>query len=311
MRNAEFVGRAVNCSHRGPATWRKSYKSLFGLIAGVACVSLAPAVSLAATINVPSGNQQLRYGITSNGNAIVLDSTTISDDLSVPIRRSNASSDFSASANVSAQGTPVVDVRAGTSSSSFDSVINARGALAYFVLINGPSSLLQVPVFFRSNLSVSAGGSSIVSSNEFSSASAALTIQNYDPNLNFIGTPFTRSIDAQNRIGSALSSGSLGIAETVTVDVGTYLAAIISAELQVQDGGFASAQADPYFFIDPEFAAAHPGYSLSFSQFAGNDPLGAVPEPATWILMMGGFGMVGAALRRRNKQQVGLRFAKV
>ena len=34
---------------------------------------------------------------------------------------------------------------------------------------------------------------------------------------------------------------------------------------------------------------------------------GAVPEPATWAMMIGGFGMVGGAMRRRKT--VGLRFA--
>ncbi|MBL8771217.1 MAG: PEPxxWA-CTERM sorting domain-containing protein [Phenylobacterium sp.] len=29
-------------------------------------------------------------------------------------------------------------------------------------------------------------------------------------------------------------------------------------------------------------------------------PTGAVPEPATWLLMIGGFGLAGAALRRRR-----------
>jgi hypothetical protein len=28
----------------------------------------------------------------------------------------------------------------------------------------------------------------------------------------------------------------------------------------------------------------------------------AVPEPATWAMMIGGFGMVGAAMRRRKAQ---------
>ncbi len=33
---------------------------------------------------------------------------------------------------------------------------------------------------------------------------------------------------------------------------------------------------------------------------AGSPPAGAVPEPATWALMIGGLGLAGAALRRRS-----------
>jgi hypothetical protein len=37
-------------------------------------------------------------------------------------------------------------------------------------------------------------------------------------------------------------------------------------------------------------------------------PIGAVPEPATWAMMIFGFGLVGGAMRRR-KQQITVRFA--
>jgi hypothetical protein len=34
------------------------------------------------------------------------------------------------------------------------------------------------------------------------------------------------------------------------------------------------------------------------------DPISAVPEPATWAMMVGGFGLVGAALRGRRKTTI-------
>ena len=31
-----------------------------------------------------------------------------------------------------------------------------------------------------------------------------------------------------------------------------------------------------------------------------NESIAAIPEPTTWALMIGGFGLAGAALRRRR-----------
>lgn len=39
---------------------------------------------------------------------------------------------------------------------------------------------------------------------------------------------------------------------------------------------------------------------LSFYQGTGFDSNGGVPEPATWAMMIGGFGLVGGALRKRR-----------
>lgn len=42
---------------------------------------------------------------------------------------------------------------------------------------------------------------------------------------------------------------------------------------------------------------------------AAADPVGAVPEPSTWAMMIAGFGMVGGALRRRPRvRNVSVRF---
>ncbi len=68
------------------------------------------------------------------------------------------------------------------------------------------------------------------------------------------------------------------------------------------DGGTATAYAvaDPTFQVDPSFLAANPGYNLEFSDGIGNR-VGGVTEPATWAMLLGGFGLTGAALRRRKK----------
>lgn len=64
---------------------------------------------------------------------------------------------------------------------------------------------------------------------------------------------------------------------------------------------FASASADPYIFIDPSFADAAK-YSIAVSEgVSNNNPaLAAVPEPASWAMMIGGLGLVGVSMRRRQ-----------
>ncbi|PZQ55625.1 MAG: hypothetical protein DI570_22025 [Phenylobacterium zucineum] len=53
---------------------------------------------------------------------------------------------------------------------------------------------------------------------------------------------------------------------------------------------------------------SHFGYVVRATFDWDNDPMAApsaAPEPATWALMIGGFGMAGATLRRRRSLAVG------
>ena len=52
--------------------------------------------------------------------------------------------------------------------------------------------------------------------------------------------------------------------------------------------------------IDPVWLARHPGFHLIFSNGVANQPAGAVPEPASWALMIIGFGLTGARARRHR-----------
>jgi hypothetical protein len=67
-----------------------------------------------------------------------------------------------------------------------------------------------------------------------------------------------------------------------------YLVSLQASAVALADGT-AFASVDPSFVIDPAYA----------SQFTLVGVPG-VPEPATWAMLIGGFGLVGAALRRRQ-----------
>ncbi len=65
----------------------------------------------------------------------------------------------------------------------------------------------------------------------------------------------------------------------------------------------ATAQQVKFFIFDSNYGDNRDGISLSVVSNA----VGAVPEPATWAMMIAGFGMAGGALRRRRTRH--LRFA--
>jgi hypothetical protein len=64
-------------------------------------------------------------------------------------------------------------------------------------------------------------------------------------------------------------------------------------------GGFATALADPYIYIDPSFTNAS-NYSIVVSQGIGNSPASATaPEPASFVLV--GIALCTAGLLRRRR----------
>jgi hypothetical protein len=166
--------------------------------------------------------------------------------------------------------------------------------LKYYFRINGPDNVF-VPVRVQGKLRADSAAPSDGQAN----AGAQI-------GFNGIGSSPRASIehDAGGTNGGTTSADPL-----LTATVYTNDAVLISLQAFVNAGnkGSGFALADPIISIDPSFASYDPDYlshySLEFSPGAGNS-VGGVPEPATWGLMLVGFGIAGTAMRRRAQLAV-------
>jgi len=70
-------------------------------------------------------------------------------------------------------------------------------------------------------------------------------------------------------------------------------------------GTFATSPGSPgvgsTIVFDPAYQSPDTGNGLNFRAYSINATTGAVPEPATWGMMIAGFGMMGAAMRTRRR----------
>ena len=115
-----------------------------------------------------------------------------------------------------------------------------------------------------------------------------------DENINNI-TNFGRTCF----VGSG-TCGDFSYSQSVSITSNTVAYLSLSAFSVVQ-GGSNGGWIDPMITIDPNFADAghfHLVFSDGISNGTGLAP--GVPEPSAWALMIAGFGVAGAALRRRR-----------
>lgn len=83
---------------------------------------------------------------------------------------------------------------------------------------------------------------------------------------------------------------------------GTYSGSAVLADLGLEFNVGADGILRVEFFesFDDVFAAIDANYISGTITITHNGVTAAVPEPASWALMIGGFGLVGGAMRRRN-----------
>ena len=148
-------------------------------------------------------------------------------------------------------------------------------------------------------------GTDVIPLHAYVKAFTQTTSSDYDVAAN-VGFSNATSSNGIGLRGNATFDGVLdftahaGDLTTVTLTVSGNLVCCDDAV-----GSSVSAYADPFFYIDADYLAAHPDmhFGLQFSNGVGNvDPnaIAAVPETASWAMMVIGFGAVGAAFRRRK-----------
>ena len=169
------------------------------------------------------------------------------------------------------------------------------GSITYYVGVDGPTDGTFVPINVAYAMS---GKIDIVGAAYDGFAQANLTLLSY-----YRGNPLSLAFLTQSGNFNLSGSTAWEIASGTTgqVSLSTHAGLVVGYFNQEAFGGTADAFIDPIFSIDPGFSATHPGYSLVFSQGVGNGVAGGVPDPASWTLMVGGFGIVGSALRRRRQ----------
>ncbi len=107
---------------------------------------------------------------------------------------------------------------------------------------------------------------------------------------------FTPGADGNNFFDTDFTGTALTVGSTYTAAVSTPTAYFgIAVTPNIYDGGQAYSRID---LADYPIGAGGRTLDLQF-RIVATDAIAAVPEPATWAMMLVGFGLVGAGLRRR------------
>ena len=178
----------------------------------------------------------------------------------------------------------------------------ASGTLTYYVGVFGPDYAL-VPLTLKGFISATATKSlNVEQAHTYSRARFAL-----DTFLPQFFTGGTSALSTYCQAGSTQGCGRFDFDATFSLPSysnaadGRYAKITLSSSAfaNADSGGFANADsiADPIIGIDPVWQAANPGYRVIFSSGIFNAGTGAVPEISTWLMMIFGFGMIGAAMR--------------
>jgi hypothetical protein len=259
------------------------------VLGAAVCVSAAPAMAAVSVSTSESENDSGGNAVTNSGGSV------------------KTSAGILSSAHVT--NGPVVSATAATGGQIRSA--NAAGDLIYNFTADIPGDYIstQGPVLLSIPMLITYAGSTSITPGSFGDAVAMLQVRDS------FGTAFS----VRRECGSdSPDCGAFGETK-VPFDFRFYfsngsgitqLGTVGEVELSANATQFgfdgsplnATAWIDPIIEIDPQFLHDNPGFSLSFDSttFGG----GGVPEPATWALLVAGFGLAGAGLRRRRRAAV-------
>jgi hypothetical protein len=209
--------------------------------------------------------------------------------------------------------TQTIDVKA-SASRSVDSTeaftASVAGGITYYLTVTGPTTGAQdvvVPLHLIGAYLLTGETSSL--DGRFSAGvqydlSGGLTVTGGSQDFSaFCGTstPCGGGVFSTDFTLPAYAGGQDGN----TAQIFLYASADSIAADNANVGGEVSTEAflDPKITIDADWLAANPGFQVNFSENIENGAgviNAGVPEPASWALMIAGFGLAGAALRRRR-----------
>jgi len=122
-----------------------------------------------------------------------------------------------------------------------------------------------------------------------------------------LSNPFTAVLDFTNTLAGVyaftLSTSSSAVNFTSALITGGTLGSPISLNLTSDVGPNEYWSLSNLALDAGNYVLTIQGTNTGAGSLAGNVAFAAVPEPATWALMILGFALVGGALRRRDREQ--------
>lgn len=203
----------------------------------------------------------------------------------------STSAQFGGSATVYAQGN--ID----GFSEEFDAynTTMSEASINYFFRITGPTEI-TLPYNVKSLARLSATASGGDSNSAYSLA--ILTIREFGTDI----------INVDLFAESGTTSG-WNFSETINFVSGRNYEVSFFTGAYTTGRGSASGFVDPQFTLDPLFVAQNPSYAALFTLVGVPTgevtPPGGVPEPASWAMLIAGFGLVGGVTRLRRRRLTG------